>query len=131
MNKGFCEGRPLVVKRPRIAARFAFKFALLLLATSVFGWGLQAKLSLYKTPESPSTVIVAKLLTERRSAQAMETLEKAIQRNMAWNIILLLFAFQAILIPSFRFHQVEVGLCKSCRWDLQSYLIQRPPPTFR
>ena len=119
-----------MVKRPRIAARFAFKFALLLLAISVFGWGLQAKLSLYKAPESPSTVIVAKLLTERRSAQTMATLEKAVHRNIGWNTVLLLLAFQAILIPSLRFHQVEVGLCESCRWDLQSYLIQRPPPTF-
>ena len=37
-------------KRPQIAATYAFRCALLFLACAVFSWGLQAKLSLYKSP---------------------------------------------------------------------------------
>jgi hypothetical protein len=121
-------------KRPQIAATYAFKCALLVLACAVFSWGLQAKLSLYKTPQSPSTVTVAKLLTERRSAQTMALLEKALKPNTAWrtlNLIPLLVLSQAILILRFEFYQVEMNLCSSRRWGFPDpHLTQRPPPTF-
>jgi len=121
-------------KRHQIAAGYAFKCALLFLACAVFSWGLQAKLSLYKTPQSPSTVIVAKLLTERRSAQTVALLEKALKPVTAWetlNLIPLLVLAQAILILTFEFYQVEMNLCRSRRWDFQdTHLTQRPPPTF-
>ncbi len=121
-------------KRPRIAGTYAFKCALLFLASAVFSWGLQAKLSLYKSPQSPSTVTVAKLLTERRSAQTMALLEKALTPDTAWetlNLIPLLVLAQAISILSFEFCQVEMNLCGSCRLDFQyPYLTQRPPPAF-
>ncbi len=87
--------------RPQIAGAYVFKCALLFLACAVFTWGLQAKLSLYKTPQSPSTVTVAKLLTERRSAQIIALLEKALKPDTAWetlNLIPLLVLAQAILI---------------------------------
>ena len=122
-----------MLKRPQIAT-YAFKCALLFLASAVFTWGLQAKLSLYKPPQSPSTVTVAKLLTERRSAQTMALLEKALQPDTAWetlNLVPLLVLAQAILILAFEFYEVEMNLCSSRRSDLQDpHLTERPPPAF-
>ena len=121
-------------KRHQIAAKYAFKCALLFLACAVFSWGLQAKLSLYKTPQSPSTVTVAKLLTERRSAQTMASLENALKPDTAWQrlkLIPILALAQSILIPSFEFYQVEMNLCRFHGWDFQDpHLTQRPPPAF-
>jgi hypothetical protein len=121
-------------KRHQNAATYAFKCALLFLACAVFGWGLQAKLSLYRTPQSPSTVTVAKLLTERRSAQTMASLEKALKPDTSWemlNLIPLMVLAPAILIFRFEFYQVGMDLCRSRRWDFQDpHLTQRPPPAF-
>ena len=118
----------------RIAGTYAFKCALLFLASAVFTWGLHAKLSLYKPPQSPSTFTVAKLLTERRSAQTMAVLENALQPDTAWetlNLIPLLVLAQAILILAFEFYEVEMNLCSSRRSDLQDpHLTERPPPAF-
>ena len=123
-----------MLKRPQIAATYAFKSALLFLACAVFSWGLQAKLSLYKTPQSPSTVTVAKLLTEKRSAQTMALLAKALKPDTAWemlNLIPLLVLAQAILILTFESYQAEIPLCRSRRWNFQDpHLTQRPPPAF-
>jgi hypothetical protein len=120
--------------RPQIAGTYAFKCALLFLACAVFSWGLQAKLSLYKTPQSPSTVTVAKLLTERRSAQTMALLEKALKPDTAWkrlNLIPLSVLAQAILVLTFEFCRVEMNLCRSGRWNFRDpHLTQRPPPAF-
>ena len=120
--------------RPQIAGTYAFKCALLFLACAVFSWGLQAKLSLYKTPQSPSTVTVAKLLTERRSAQTMAWLEKALKPDTAratLNLIPLLVLAQAILFLTFKSYQVEMNHCSSRRWDFgDPHLTQRPPPRF-
>jgi hypothetical protein len=123
-----------MLKRPQIAGTYAFKCALLFLACAVFSWGLQAKLSLYKTPQSPSTVTVAKLLTERRSAQTVALFEKALKPDTAWetlNLIPLLVLAQAILFLTFKFCQVEINLCSSRIWDFHDpHLTQRPPPVF-
>jgi hypothetical protein len=123
-----------MLRRPQIARTYAFKCALLFLACAVFGWGLQAKLSLYKIPQSPSTVTVAKLLTEKRSAQTMALLEEALKSNTVWetlNLIPLLVLAQASLVLTLEFCQVEVNICKSHRWDFHTlHLTQRPPPTF-
>jgi hypothetical protein len=118
----------------RIAGTYPFKCALLFLASAVFSWGLQAKLSLYKTPQSPSTVRVAKLLTERRSAQTLALLEKALKPGTAWetfNLIPRSVFAPAILMPAFESHQVGVNLCKARRWNFHDpHLTQRPPPPF-
>ena len=118
----------------RIAGTYAFKFALLFLASAIFNWGLQAKLSLYKPTQSPSNVTVAKLLTERRSAQTLALLEKAPKPNTAWetlNLIPLLVLAQAILFLTFKFYEVEMNFCTSPRWNLHDpRLTQRPPPAF-
>jgi hypothetical protein len=94
---------------------------------------LLAKLSLYKTPQSPSTVIVAKLLTERRSAQTLASLEKALTPDAAWktlNVIPLLVLAQAILVFTLELYQLEMNLCGSRRWGFHPHLTQRPPPAF-
>ena len=128
------ERRRVMSKRPSIAATFAFKCALLFLACAVFSWGLQAKLSLYKTPQSPSNVTAAKLLTERRSSQTVALLEKALKPDAApetLNLIPLLVLAQAILFLTFKFYQVEMNLCRSRRWNFHDpHLTQRPPPSF-
>jgi len=128
------ERRGQMLKRPQIAGTFAFKCALLFLATAIFTWGLQAKLSLYKPPKSPSTVTVAKLLTERRSAQTIDSLKMAVQSDTAWetlNLIPLLILAQGICFLTFRFYQAETNLCRSRRWHFQDrHLTQRPPPAF-
>ena len=121
-------------RQHQIAAAYAFKCALLFLACAVFTWGLQAKLSLYKTPQSPSTVTVAKLLTERRSAQTMALFAKALKPDKVretLNLIPLLVLAQAILFLTFKSYQVEMNLCRSRRWDFRDpHLTQRPPPGF-
>jgi hypothetical protein len=121
-------------KQPQIAAAYAFKCALLFLASAIFTWGLQAKLSLYKPPQAPSTVTVAKLLTERRSAQTIESLKRAVQSETTWetlNLIPLLVLAQAILILTFKFFQVNISFCRSRSWDFHDpHLTQRPPPAF-
>jgi len=128
------ERRRQMLKRPQIAVTYAFQCALLFLACAVFTWGLQAKLSLYKPQQSPSTVTVAKLLTERRSAQTMALLEKALKPDTAWetlNLIPLLVLAQAILILRFEFYQDKMTLCRFRRCDFHDpHLTQRPPPSF-
>jgi hypothetical protein len=123
------------MSKPRqIEATYAFKCGLLFLACAVFSWGLQAKLSLYKTPQSPSTVTVAKLLTETRSAQTMALLEKALKPGTAretLSLIPLLVLAQAILFLTFKSYQVEMNFCRSRRWNFHDpHLTQRPPPAF-
>ena len=132
--QGSRERRRQMSKRHQIAATYAFKCALLFLACAVFSWGLQAKLSLYKTPQSPSNVTVAKLLMERRSSQTMVLIEKALKPDTAretFNLIPLLVLSQAILFLTFRFYQAEINICRSRRWDFHGpHLTQRPPPAF-
>ena len=121
-------------KRHQIADAYAFKSAVLFLAVAVFSWGLQAKLSLYKTPQSPSTITVAKLLTERRSAQTVALLGKALKPDTArekLNPVPLLVLVQAILFLTFKFYQVDVNFCRSRRRNFHDpHLTQRPPPAF-
>jgi len=122
----------LMSKQPQTTATYAFKCALLFLACAVFTWGLHAKLSLYKPPQSPSTFTVAKLLTERRSAQTIDSLKRAVQSDTAWqrlNVIPLLVLAQPILILTFEFYEVEMNLCRSRKGNLP-HLTQRPPPAF-
>jgi hypothetical protein len=122
-------------KRRQTAATCTFKCALLFLACAVFSWGLQAKLSLYKTSQSPSTVTVAKLLTERRSAQTVASFEEALKPHTTretLRLIPLLILAQAIVIFRFELYKVEVSICRFRGWDFRDpHLTQRPPPALR
>ena len=116
----------------RLADTFVFKCALLLLAFSVFAWGLHAKLSLYNTTQSSYVSSVAKLSTEKRAAQTMASIERAAELAGVWEWIALfslLSSFHLISLPTIRFHQIRLSLCRPCRCDLQAPdLMHRPPP---
>jgi hypothetical protein len=121
-----------MLKRSQITVTFAVKCALLFLACAVFSWGLQAKLSLYKTQQSPSTATVAKLLTEKRSAQTIALFEKALKPDRVqatWTLVLLLVLADATLILTSELSQVEMTLCRRSMGVFQNpHLTQRPPP---
>lgn len=115
----------------RFADRLGFRFALLFLALSVFAWGLQAKLSLYKAAQSPSTATVAKLSTENRSAQTIASLQSAMKSNHDRETIKFLSfldSLRAAAAPSVRFQQVEVRLCRSSRSEWEGVGLRRRPP---
>jgi hypothetical protein len=118
--------------RPKTAVPLALKCALFFLAVSVFAFGLNAKLSLYRTHQSPDTVAAAKLTTEKRTAQSTIVL-KVVREPLASFEILRLMAFavfpDAISSPVSGLHQAKVSLCSPCRCDsLSSSLVNRPPP---
>jgi hypothetical protein len=122
----------MMFKQSRFDASFALKCALFFLASAVFSWGLQAKLSLYNAPQSPSVTTIAKLSTEKHSAQTMASLEAHKSLFGAPQILALVTlaaSIKAQWSPSFRFYQVEVDSCRPCRRDLQDPdLMRRPPP---
>jgi hypothetical protein len=64
----------------------AFECALLFLAISVFGWGLQAKLSCYNSDSgsSTSTRSVAKLSTEKGSDRTVASVEHQDRPRLTW-----------------------------------------------
>jgi hypothetical protein len=119
-------------KHPRFGASFALKCALFFLASAIFSWGLQAKLSLYNAPQSPSVTTVAKLLTEKRSAQTMASLEaheSLCGAPQILELVTLAASIKAQRSPSLRLYQVAVDSCRPCRRDLQDPdLMRRPPP---
>jgi hypothetical protein len=119
-------------KRPQTAAPFALKCALLFLAFSVFGFGLNAKLSQYRANQSPDTVAAAKLSAEKRTAQST-VVTKVVKEPREEASRFRLFAFtvfqNVISSPAFKLHQVEVSLCNPCRCDSRSpSLMNLPPP---
>ena len=64
----------------RPAAPHFLRYAILFLAFSVFGLGLQAKLALYHS-DSPTGVSTAKVSTENRSSQVLRALEEHVDVN--------------------------------------------------
>jgi hypothetical protein len=75
----------MIFKRRNPIVPFALECALLFVAVSVFGWGLQAKLSLYhnnKKHESTSTGYMAKLSTEKSSASTVTSVDDNDQRRL-------------------------------------------------
>jgi hypothetical protein len=119
-------------KLPRFDTSFALKCALLFLASAVFNWALQAKLSLYLVPQSAPVTTVAKLSTEKSSVQTVASLETHESLYGAPKLLKLVTqsaSIKAFWSPSFRFHQVEVNRCSPCRRDLRGLdLMRRPPP---
>jgi hypothetical protein len=127
------KGRRWMLKRTQADATFALKCALLFLAFSVFGLGLNAKLSLYKAQQSPETVAAAKLTTEKRTAQSalvLKVVREPLASSGTWTFIALTAFHHILTSPAFRLDQVEMSLCSPCRGDSQSSsLLNRPPPT--
>lgn len=63
----------------------AFRAALLLLSLTVFAWGLNAKLSLYKTVQSPETTSAVKLSIDTRCTVTVASICKAPKFTRLWD----------------------------------------------
>jgi hypothetical protein len=106
--------------------------ALLMLAFSVFALGLQARLALCRS-SAPMSVTSAKVSTEKRSAQVLESLE---QRDEATHpsdrdVVAELIA-RAFVIPVFESltDRAEIGLFAPTRLERSGNdTLHRPPPS--
>jgi hypothetical protein len=126
----------MIFKKHNPNLQLAFECALLFLAISVFGWGLQAKLSGYcgDSGTSVSTKTMAKLSTEEASTRAAASVGHQDQPRLTWES--LHFASVAFLqqgnhVPPAYLSQSEPGLRVPGRFELHSPdLMRRPPPDF-
>ncbi len=121
-----------MLKRPQATVSLALECALLFLAIAVFSFGLQAKLSLYKS--HPPSAAVAKLSTEKRSAHtivARVVREKDSPSSPAQKIRLhASISLQRALVPCSALHQVELSLYDPGRAHLHGlHSLRRPPPS--
>lgn len=110
------------------------EWVLLLLALSVFAWGLQAKLALYHTaPGSSSTAnSMAKLSTENRAARSSVTVQTHQPPRVTWESVqfaAFAFLFQGhALVPAGPW-RVEAGARCWHRYNVRGPdLARRPPP---
>jgi len=107
------------------------KCVLLLLAFSVFGFGLQARLAQYKP--SPPNPTAAKISTEKHSAQVLKVLAERDETPQPADWLakaLLISAIRMRPIPQPVTQQAEIGLSNPTRFDLNGvYSLHRPPPT--
>ncbi len=107
-----------------------------LVALSVFGWGVQYRVSLYHAPSSHRTTIPeAKLLSPRERTEADKSLPPS--RPAPLSVEPVLFAIFAILLAGFAGgkleHRVEGSnefLSGNRRHFGASFFSFRPPPSF-
>jgi hypothetical protein len=109
-----------------------FRAALLFLALSVFAWGLNAKLSLYKTVQPPATTSSAKLSTDTRCAETIATISKTCKLIKALETVdgsaAASSLHQMAVFPS-KLRQAQVRQYRSCEVDSQAPpQMRRPPP---
>lgn len=109
-----------------------FRAALLFLALSVFAWGLNAKLSLYKTAQSPATTSSAKLSTDKRCAETIATISKACKLIKAVETVSGFTPASSLhemaVFPS-KLKQAQIRQYRSCEVDSQAPpQMRRPPP---
>jgi hypothetical protein len=120
-------------KQRRAATPIAVKCIIHFLVFAVFVWVLQAKLSLYKEDYRPSATTVAKASPAKRSAQSVISTERITNLDRAWKDApraTLGASPESILVPSLRFRNVELSLCRPCRIGSKGAdLMRRPPPT--
>jgi hypothetical protein len=105
------------------------KLALLFLAFTVFSFGLQAKLSLYRPISTPNTS-AAKISTERYSAQVLNALERPDGVSSCRYEFDLVFLVNNIA-PSLDAvaQRAEIVLWHPGRFDLHGvFSLHRPPP---
>jgi hypothetical protein len=105
------------------------KLALLFLAFTVFSFGLQAKLSLYRPISTPNTS-AAKISTERYSAQILNALERPDEAPSPWDEFDLAIRVNSIAPALDSVAQrAEIVLWHPGRFDLHGdYSMHRPPP---
>lgn len=126
----------MIFKKHNPYLQLAFECALLILAVSVFGWGLQAKLSGYNgdSGTSVSTKTMAKLSTEEVSTRAAASVWHQDRPRLTWES--LHFAAVASMqqgnhVPPAYLSQCEPGPRVPRRFELHSPgLMHRPPPDF-
>ncbi len=105
----------------------------LILALSVFGWGVQYKISLYDLPDSPSTVVPqAKLLSPKeRPISVQASVAEPIPQPQSLLLPALLFATvlvgdYAIIVRGMR--KVDIGRHDTRRHIGSVFFSFRPPP---
>ncbi len=108
------------------------RFAFLLLAFAVFGFGLQARLALY-SPNPPVEITSAKLSTERRSAEALRSLEaRNDELRPATQVVLSLLFNGFCDVPNqvLADTRVDIVVSNSTRSQLSCVTsLRRPPPS--
>ncbi len=124
----------MIFKRRKPIVPLALECALLFVAASVFGWGLQAKLSLYHANrgESASTSYMAKLSTEKSSARAVAAVDNQDQRRLTWESLhfsAVVFSLLGNDIAPASLSHPEPGPRSPGRYNLHGPdLTRRPPP---
>lgn len=115
--------------RDRSALRFAVICACLLLAFSVFAWGLHAKLSLYEAHVAPAAASSAKLLLTQKTGRDLVAMTTAPASPDLHVLSLALFA-AVLVLPLLRVHWLEPenarGRGPEQPWH--STVWSRPPP---
>jgi hypothetical protein len=124
----------MIFKRRNPIVPLALECALLFVAISVFGWGLQAKLSLYHTNpgESASTSYMAKLSTEKSSARTFASVDSRDQRRPTWesrHFTTVVFSLLGHDATPANLSHPEPGPRNPGRYNLHGLdLMRRPPP---
>lgn len=124
----------MTLKKRNPIVPLALECALLFLAGSVLGWGLQAKLSLYHTNpgESASTSYMAKLSTEKSSARTVTSVDGQNQRRLTWesrHAAACVFSLLGHDVTPANLSQPEPGPRIPGRFNLHGPdLMHRPPP---
>ncbi|AEU37324.1 hypothetical protein [Granulicella mallensis] len=120
-----------MLSNARSAVSLLRSCALLLLAFSVFGFGLQARLAQYQPyPPNPTA---AKIATEKQSEKVLKVLAERDQAPQPIEWLAHAFSLSGVLIqpisPSV-IAQAEIRLSNPTRFDLNGfYSLHRPPPT--
>jgi hypothetical protein len=123
----------MILKRRNPIVPFALECALLFVAVSVFGWGLQAKLSLYHNNkhESTSTSYMAKLSTEKSSARTVVVVDDQDQRRLTGEshyATAIVFSLLGHDVAPANLTQPEPGPRVPGRFNLHGPDITRRPP---
>lgn len=115
--------------RDRSALHFAVICACLLLAFTVFAWGLHAKLSLYDAPVAPAAASAAKLLLTQKTGRDLVVMTTAPASPDLHVLSLALFA-AVLVLPLLRVHWLEPenvrGRGQDRPWHATVW--SRPPP---
>lgn len=114
---------------------FALECALLFVAICVFGWGLQAKLSLYQNNRQESTAasFMAKLSTEKSSARTLTSVDDHDQRGLLresqYATAISFFLLGHSVAPPANLTETELGPRVPGRSNLHGPdATRRPPP---
>jgi hypothetical protein len=118
--------------RTRSALRVAIICGFVVLALSVFAWGLHAKLSLYEAHAVPSTATVAKLLTSQKTALDLVFVPPASPPSQYFREFVLSLVGLFFLLPVLRVLWLTPETVPGRRHDDSGdpAVCSRPPPIF-